>query len=213
MNFRKEDIQVEDCLSEEFFRGRVTDVAEELLGKLLVNEETETSGVIVETEAYLGVEDPASHLVNAGDKRKKTFERGAGTVYVFKIYHHNNLNLLTEHEDVTEGVLLRAVEPVEGLEEMKTRRNTDSVKELCSGSGKLTEALGIEKDKHNGEKISESSISVFETGLEPEVEKSCRIGISEAQDWPLRFTVKESDHISQSIDSETCSLNFEKFYN
>jgi len=212
MRSGKDNIQRKEHISEDFFRGKVTDIAEELIGKLLFNEELGVSGIVVETEAYLGREDPASHLVKAGEKRKKVFNRGAGTLYVFKIYQHNNFNFITEHNGVPEGILIRAVEPVEGLKKMRKKRGVDSKKELCSGPGKLTEAFGIKKEKHTNQKISESSISVFETDLEPEVEKSCRIGISEAQDWPLRFTAKDSDYISKSVETETCSLDFEELY-
>ncbi|MFB6144717.1 MAG: DNA-3-methyladenine glycosylase [Candidatus Nanohaloarchaea archaeon] len=198
-------------LTEDFFHGRVTDIAEELIGKLLVNEDNGAAGVIVETEAYLGVRDPASHLVNAGEKRRETFERGAGTVYVFKIYRHSNLNFLTEREGVTEGVLVRAAEPVEGIEEMKKRRRVEEEIELCSGPGKLCEAFGITKDEYNKTPVGESPLSVYRTGKDIEVKKTGRIGISSAEKWPLRFEA-DNPHVSERRDSETEGPDFEEFY-
>lgn len=199
-------------LTEEFFQGRVTEIAENLIGKLLVNEENSAAGVIVETEAYLGVKDPASHLVKAGEKRKKTFEKGAGTVYVFKIYQHSNLNVLTERDGTTEGILIRAAEPVEDIEEMKERRGTESRQELCSGPGKLCEAFGITKDSNNGESLSESNLSIYETNRRPEIEKTGRIGISSAKKWPLRYAASNSSHVSKQVRREIEDRDFESFY-
>lgn len=191
-------------LTEEFFHGKVTNIAEELIGKLLVHETEEgtAGGIIVETEAYLGREDPASHLVNAGEKRRKVFEKGSGTVYVFKIYHHCNLNFITEYNRIPEGVLVRALEPTRGIELMKERRGVEDRKELASGPGKLTGALGVTREE-TGTPVEESNVSLYETGLEPEVEKTGRIGISDAEDWPLRFIIEDSEYISTTRNPAT----------
>ncbi len=189
-------------IARDFFQGRVDEIAKNLLGKLLVNEENSCGGIIVETEAYLGKEDPASHLVKAGESRGRVFEKGAGTVYVFKIYHHANLNFISEYNGTPEGVLIRAIEPVNGIEEMMKRREVENKTEITSGPGKLTEALAIEKDRHNGENIEESPVSVYRTGKNPEIEVSRRIGISEAEDWPLRFTVKDNEYVSGPLEKD-----------
>lgn len=202
-------------LSEDFFHGQVTDIAEELLGKLLVYDSDGgvAGGIIVETEAYLGQKDPASHLVKVGKKRKQVFKKGAGTVYVFKIYRHCNLNFITEHDGISEGVLIRALEPIKGVELMKQRRGVKEKVELASGPGKLTEALGIKKDVENGRPIEDSNVSVYETNLEPEIKRTGRIGISEAEDWPLRFIAEDSKHLSTGTHPVT-EENFsaERFY-
>lgn len=197
-------ILVRKELSEGFFYRRVDKVAEELLGKLLTHEteEGKTGGIIVETEAYLGKEDPASHLVKAGEKRKKVFDKGAGTVYVFKIYQHNNLNFITEYDGVSEGVLVRALDPVKGIDMMKQRRDVEKEAELTSGPGRLTEALGVTKENENGQSLEESRVSVYDTDLDTEIRRTGRISISKAKDWPLRFIAENNEHVSTSSSTE-----------
>lgn len=189
-------------LSEEYFEGRAVDLAEDLIGKLLVRETEDglVGGYIVETEAYLGRFDPSCHFAKSGKARKKVFRKGAGTVYVYKIHGHDCMNFISEYEGEPEGILIRALKPLEGIEKMKEHRDREKETELCSGPGKLTEALNISKDGHNGQKISESPVSVFETGREHETAKSCRIGIKKAKRCPLRFTVRGSNFVSQPLD-------------
>ncbi len=139
--------------------------------------------------------------MKAGEKREKVFDKGAGTVYIFKIYHCN-LNFITEHAGIAEGVLIRALEPTKGIELMKQQRGVEEKTELASGPGRLTEALGITKEQENRKPVEDSNVSIYDTGLEPEIEKTGRIGISEAKDWPLRFTVKGSDYVSTASSTE-----------
>lgn len=200
-------------ISKEFFHGKISDIAQNLIGKKLVNKKNGCSGIIIETEAYLGIKDPASHLVKAGKKRQKTFSKGAGTVYVFKIYQHNNLNFLTEHQGITEGVLIRALEPADNLEKMKENRGKQDETELCSGPGKLCQALGIQKESFNGQKLPESPVSVYETDRNPEISRTPRIGISEAKRWPLRFAAEKSSHTSKTVDRKTEGPNLDSLYN
>lgn len=199
-------------ISKEFFHGRGTDIAKELLGKFLVNEETGCGGVIVETEAYLGEHDPSCHFAKSGEHRKKIFRKGAGTVYVYKIHTHNCMNIISEYNGNPEGILIRAIKPTKEVEEMKQRRGWEDKKKLASGPGKLTEALGITKEKHNGEKISESTVTIYDTDLEPEVEVSSRIGISKAEDWPARFSVKNSGYVSKPVKNPDTSFGHDEYY-
>jgi len=205
--------KLKERISKPFFEDKAVNVAESLLGTLLVNEELGLSGLIVETEAYLGEKDPSCHLARNREDRNKIFYKGAGTVYVFKIYYHHNLNFITEYNGYPEGVLIRAIEPVEGLEDMMVARETEERTEIGSGPGKLTQALKINKAEHNGLKLSESPISVYETDLTNfEVDKTRRIGISKAENWPLRFYIKDNPHISKNLKVSEDSFNHEKFY-
>jgi len=204
--------KLQNQISEEFFYGRGTNIAKKLIGKFLINEDTGCGGIIVETEAYLGENDPSCHFAKSGDHRKKIFRKGAGTVYVYTIHTHNCMNIISEYNENPEGVLIRAIEPVKGIEEMKNRRGWEDKTKLASGPGKLTEALGISKEKHNGEKISESPISIYNTDLDPEIEVSSRVGISKAKDWPARFSVKENSHVSKPVKKADTSFNLDEYY-
>lgn len=204
---------LQNQISEEFFHGRGTDLAKKLIGKYLVNEDTGSGGVIMETEAYLGENDPSCHFAKSGEQRKKIFRKGAGTVYVYNIHTHNCMNFISDYNGNPEGILIRAIEPVKGVEGMKKRRGWDDKKKLASGPGKLTEALGITKEEHNGEKVSESSITLYDTDLEPEIEVSSRIGISKAKNWPARFSVKQNDYVSKPVKKADPSFSLDKYYN
>jgi len=176
-------------------------VAEELVGKLLVNERDDTAGIIVETEAYLGEEDPARHLSNGDTERNQPFFQGPGTVYVFIIHGHNNMNFITEWQGHPGGVLIRAVEPVKGLEKMEERRRKTGRK-LTDGPGKLAEAMKISKEKHNNQKISEPPLTVYRTGLNLETVKTDRIDISDAEHWELRYAAKDNRFISKNREEK-----------
>ncbi len=196
-----------------FFSRRATEVAEDLLGAVIENTEDGTSGVIVETEAYLGEKDPSCHLARNREERNKVFYQGPGTVYVFKIYNHHNLNFITEKRGYPEGVLIRAIKPLNNIGLMRKRRKADQKKEIGSGPGKLTEALNITKEHHNNQNLSESSISIYKNNSKSiESVKTRRIGISEAEDWPLRFHVEKSPYISRKSMKSGCSFNPDKFY-
>lgn len=202
----------EDCLPEELFHRRGTTVARDLIGKLLVNEENGAAGIIIETEVYLGAEDPSCHYDGKSTKRGKIFEKGPGTVYVYKIHGHDCMNFIAGTENYPEGVLIRALKPVEGVEEMKDRRGFDNEEKLCSGPGKLTEALGITKETHNGEKLEDSSLTVYDTDLSPEIDSGIRIGISSAEHWPMRFGMAGSDFLSENMERVETNFNSDRFY-
>lgn len=200
-------------LSPQFFEDRGIDVARKLIGKLLINEETGCGGIIVETEAYLGENDPSCHFAKSQNgSRAEVFRNGAGTIYVYNIHTHNCMNFISKYRGNPEGILIRAVEPVKGVEEMKARRGWEKETKLASGPGKLTEALGITKEKYNGQNILDSPISIYSTDREPEIEVSARIGISKAVDWPARFLAKGNQHVSRpKIDPDT-SFDFNAYY-
>lgn len=213
MSDRLRNFDVGAELATEFFRGRCDELAEALLGKLLVTEDGDemTGGIVVETEAYLGENDPACHLSDGRTKRNRAFFNGAGTVYVFKIYDSNNLNVITEYESHPECILVRALRPTHGVERMKLRRGVEETTELASGPGRLTEALGIEKRELNDVPLDECRLSIYDTDLAGfEVVQDRRIGVTEAEDWLFRFCIGEDRWVSkpptrgleQSLDAD-----------
>lgn len=170
--------------------------AEGLLGDRLVVEGV--GGTIVETEAYLGKgndDDPASHANNGRTDRTAPMFAPAGTIYVYRSYGiHHMFNIVTEQEDVPGAVLVRAIQPIEGLDVMRERRGMDEETALCDGPGKLTQALGI--DLADNATTLGDHITV-EDGPTPELERTGRIGISKGTELPYRFVVTGSPYASR----------------
>ena len=177
-----------------FFQRPVAEVAQDLLGRVLVSRlgGTLVAGRIVETEAYLGAADPASHAWRGRrTPRNEALYGPPGTWYVYRSYGmHWCVNLVTAPAEVGGAVLLRAVEPVAGLEEMRRRRGGVPDARLCSGPGNLCQALGIGAEL-DGRPMRASEVIVARGRPVPvgAVEVTPRIGISRAADWPLRFVV------------------------
>jgi DNA-3-methyladenine glycosylase len=177
-------------------------VARGLLGRLLVSEVrgTRTVGRIVEVEAYLGRTDPASHAF-AGRRHPQNegIYGPAGSWYVYRSYGvHWCANLVAGARGEGAAVLLRALEPIEGMELMRRRRGLGGRRLLCSGPGRLTEALAITRSLDRAV-MPESPVYVQQVpDLDPaEVVASVRIGITRAADWPLRFTIRGSPWLSR----------------
>jgi len=171
-------------------------VARALLGKILVHQVgrgVALAGRIVETEAYLGVGDRAAHAWRGVTPRTKVIFGPPGHAYVYLIYGmYECLNIVAEGEGSAGCVLIRALEPVEGIEAMRRRRGgVKRVEALANGPGKLTIAMGITR-KHNGRDLTSGSLTVREPEehLEFEIGVSPRIGIKHCADWPLRFFVR-----------------------
>lgn len=189
-----------------YLRSDTLQIARELLGKLLVveNENGERiSGMIVETEAYLGAIDKAAHSYNnRRTKRTETMFAVGGTVYIFFIYGmYYQFNVVVGKVGSPQAILVRAVEPVEGIETMRERRGQMKDKNLTSGPGKLCIALGIDKSYNNldllGEKIW---LEDFKTFADAEVLSGKRIGIDYAEEFaekPWRFWVKDNPFVSK----------------
>jgi DNA-3-methyladenine glycosylase len=178
-------------LTKSFFERETVEAAKELLGKVIsVNG---VKGRIVETEAYGS--DPASHAFKRTERSSLMFD-SFGSVYVYLIYGmYHCLNFTTNSINKAGAVLIRAVEPVSGIEKMKERRNTSDVHNLCSGPGKLCSALGIDKS-FNGLKLGKE-IKVYDDGFKVEIEKSSRIGIKDALDLPWRFFIRDNKFVSK----------------
>jgi DNA-3-methyladenine glycosylase len=185
-----------------FFRRPAEIVAAELLGKVMVSTVAGelTAGRIVETEAYLGYDDPASH----GYRHRRNARNGAlfgppGTWYVYLSYGmHWCANLVCQRPGLATAVLLRALEPVEGLPVMRRRRGEVPDRELCSGPGKLCQALGISREL-DGVKMRGGPVIVWDADAvhEAAIAATPRIGITKAADWPLRFHVAGSPWTSR----------------
>ena len=136
-------------LPREFYLRDGVTVARDLIGKKLVTNLPDglASGIIVETEAYMGKLDAAAHSYRGRTERTKIFFGAGGFVYVYLIYGmHLCTNVVANVENVPEAVLIRALEPLDGVELMKSRRGKKNLRELCSGPGKLSQALGVTKN-------------------------------------------------------------------
>jgi len=177
-------------------------VAQEMLGKILIHktEEGITTGVIVETEAYYGREDPAFHFyLGKSKKEAKTMKYFPGYTYVYLTYGlHYMLNVVTGKEGVVQAVLIRGVEPLKGIELMKRRRKVGEIKNLTNGPGKVTQAFGI-THKQNGEDIINSNLRIVE-GISVEnlrIIKTKRIGIKMGKELDLRFYIDKNPFVSK----------------
>lgn len=180
-----------------FYNRPATDVARDLLGRVIVH--GETAGRIVETEAYLGVNDLAAHSARGLTPRTRVIFGPPGHAYVYFIYGmHECLNLVAEPEGQAGCVLIRALEPVAGLDIMRARRGRDNVRDLCSGPGKLTQAMNITRTL-NGVDVTKGPLTVREgTGENFEIQTTPRIGITHCADWPLRFLIAGNRFVSRN---------------
>jgi DNA-3-methyladenine glycosylase len=159
------------------------------------------SGRIVETEAYLGEDDPACHAVVGETRRTRWLYGPPGIAYVYRIYGaHWCFNAVTRAAGLPSAVLVRAVEPLEGIELIRFRRQEPRrERDLTNGPGKLCAALGITGD-HNGLALDRSALRIHggESVPDSAVVVTPRIGITKAADWPLRWLVAHSPYISST---------------
>jgi DNA-3-methyladenine glycosylase len=191
------------CVLPRSFYARDADVvARELLGKLLVRETTDglMSAKIVETEAYFGDgKDPASHAFNGPTPRSSIMFGQAGLAYVYFNYGvHWLLNFIAKEEGKAGAVLIRAVQPVEGLELMLKNRST-LTSNLTNGPAKLTKALAID-GAGNGADVTKPKSNLYVAEfltLDFKISRSTRIGINRGQDKKLRFFIKDNAFVSR----------------
>jgi DNA-3-methyladenine glycosylase len=190
-------------LGPEFYSRLTLEVAPELVGATLFVEQAGVacSGRIVEVEAYLGQDDPASHAAAGPTPRSAIMFGPPGVAYVYFIYGvHHCLNFVTEQEGSAGAVLVRALEPLAGLEIMSDRRGGVEDRDLCNGPGKLCQALEVDR-RWNGVSLDgqgERRIWVeAATGHRPQVERSTRIGINKGVAAPYRFTAAGSRFLSR----------------
>lgn len=199
-----------DKLNELFYKKSSLLLAQQLLGKILINnlDGHKISGRIVEAEAYMGVDDKAAHSYKGKRTPRTEIMYGKpGLLYVFMIYGmYNCLNIVAGDIDVPQAVLIRALEPLEGKEEMSIKRFnkayeslTKSEKtKLTNGPGKLCMAMGITRN-FNGLDLSKANIYLEDDGYRPLIVTSKRVGIDyaeEAKDFPWRFYIKDNNYVS-----------------
>lgn len=175
--------------------------AKNLLGKKITTEIDGklTSGYITEVEAYLGEKDKAAHAYQLRrTKKNEMMYREYGGVYVYTMHGHHCMNFITRDATVPEGVLIRAIEPEEGIDTMIERRGRSV--NLTDGPGKLTQSLGVKRDLHNGARLNEGPIQLSEGRMPLQIIESKRIGIDnkeEAVEYLYRFTVKGNPYVSK----------------
>lgn len=181
-----------------FYNRPTVEVARSLLGKILVH--GPVAGRIVETEAYLGLEDLAAHASRGITARTRVIFGPPGHAYVYFIYgRYECLNLIAEPPGHPGCVLIRALEPVEGIGIMRARRpGAHRVEDLASGPGKLTMAMSITRT-HNGRDVTRGSLVVREpvSPAPVDIEVTPRVGIRHCADWPLRFVIRASRFASR----------------
>jgi DNA-3-methyladenine glycosylase len=192
-------------LPRSFYDRDPRDVGPELLGKILVRRQARKSltGRIVEVEAYLGAEDPAAHSSIGRTPRNAILFGPPGFAYVYFIYgNHYCLNVSCLPDGIPGGILFRAVEPVEGIDEMaRLRRLEDDSdpRKLTSGPGRLAAAFGITRERDNGKDLTSarSDLYVADDGTPaPTVRITKRIGINKAADMLLRYVVEGNRFVS-----------------
>ena len=190
-------------LPQSFYDRETEQVARDLLGAVLRTETSDgvASGRIVETEAYLGEHDAACHAASGRTARTHWLYGPPGTAYVYFIYGmYWCFNAVTRAVDLPSAVLVRAIEPLEGIDLMRERRgNPRRDHDLTNGPGKLCLALGITGDM-NGFRLDDSPITISEGVSIPDdqVEVTPRIGITRAAAWPLRWLVRGNPYVSGS---------------
>ena len=181
-------------LRRSFFDRSVHDVAPELIGATLLVDGV--GGIIVEVEAYHHT-DPAAHSYIGRTERNAVMFGPPGYAYVYRSYGiHWCLNFVCEEEGSASAVLIRAIEPTQGLPAMRRRRGLREDRALCSGPGKLCEALGI-THKHNGLPLNRAPFELRARSTAPDVIAGVRIGISKAVEKPWRYGLKGSWFLSK----------------
>lgn len=194
-------------LKKYFFERKTAVVAKELLGQILVRktEKGLISGIIIETEAYLGKEDLASHANRGKTPRNQVMFAEGGFWYIYLIYGiHHCLNIVTEKNNRPGAVLIRALEPLRGLKEMKINRQTENIKNLTNGPGKLCQALKIDRRLNQTSALNtDSELFIVQSKIsipENKIKKAPRIGVDYAGIWkdkPLRFYIKDNLFVSK----------------
>jgi DNA-3-methyladenine glycosylase len=179
-----------------FFGRSVHEVAPDLIGvTLLVNG---VGGIIVEVEAYHHT-DPAAHSYRGPTPRNQVMFGPPGFVYVYRSYGiHWCINFVCEKQGSASAVLIRALQPTHGIPAMRRRRHLDGERALCSGPGKLTEALGI-TSAYNGLALDAPPIALHARSEKPDIVAGVRIGITKAAELPWRYGLKASKFLSKSF--------------
>ncbi len=193
----------------DFYLQPTLKVAKELLGKIIVRKLKGQilAGKIVETEAYIGEDDPASHAFGGITQRNKIMYLLGGHIYVYFTYGmHYCFNVVTENEGFPSAVLIRAVKPIEGIELMKKFRRNDEIKNLTNGPAKFCQAFAIDKSL-NGKSLLGDEIFIVESidNVKFKIGRSPRVGVKSGLDKKWRFFIVGNPFVSKAKP-----LNFEK---
>lgn len=181
-----------------FFARNVLEVAPDLVGAIFTCDGV--GGIIVEVEAYHHT-DPAAHSFGGRTERNAVMFGPPGYAYVYRSYGlHWCVNFVCEHDGSASAVLIRALEPTSGLDLMRTRRRLADVRLLCSGPGRLAQALAITR-AHNALALDQPPFTVRARTFAPEIATGPRIGISKAVDLPWRYGLKGSRFLSKPFRS------------
>jgi DNA-3-methyladenine glycosylase len=186
-------------LPRHFFARETRLVARALLGQVVVHTTDDglTAGRIVETEAYLGPDDLASHAATRRKERIAIMWREPGTAYIYRSYGiHAMLNVVAQQPDAIGAVLIRALEPLAGIPLMQKRRGLDDPRALCSGPGKLCQAMAIRLDQQGTDLVTSDSLWFAPGEPVTDISVSGRIGISQAKDDLWRYWETGSPFVS-----------------
>lgn len=199
MSNAHDKIELPPKLDRAFFARSVHDVAPDLIGTtLLVNG---VGGEIVEVEAYHHTE-PAAHSFNGPTPRNRVMFGPPGVAYVYRSYGiHWCVNVVCEAEGSASAVLIRAIVPTHGLAAMRRRRGLDDARALCSGPGKLCQAMAI-TDQHNGLALDRRPFALHARRVQPEIVAGVRIGLTKAVDLPWRYGLKGSRFLSKPFAAD-----------
>lgn len=187
-----------DTLPENFYRKNVVRVAKGLIGCIVCRRSREglTTGRIVETEAYLPANDSASHSFKGIGRKNASMFGPPGRSYVYTIHARQCFNVVTQAEGQGSAVLIRAVEPVSGIELMSERRNTDTFRDLCRGPARLCEAFDIGREFDGWNLSTGKRLWIASSPHRPAISTSVRIGVTSAEDLPLRFFESQNRFVS-----------------
>jgi len=187
---------------QKFYDRHAADVARDLLGKVLVRETAEgvRRGRILEVEAYLAADDPACHASRGKTRKNASMFGPPGHAYVYPIHSRYCFNVVTEPEGVASAVLIRAVEPLAGLQQMQNRRQRQHVRDLASGPARLCEAFDIDRRLDGWDLTLGRQLWIVDDGAPPPLDesvgRSSRIGVTSAEHLPLRFYIRSHALVS-----------------
>ncbi len=187
-------------LSKDFYQSPTVQVARSMLGKILVHETAKgaCAGHVVEVEAYLFENDPACHAARGKTARNAAMFGPPGTAYVYLIYGiYYCFNVVTAGEGVGEAVLVRALEPLSGIELMGRRRGNPNPRLLTSGPGRLCQAMAIGREQNSADLCTGNLYLADDGQSSGEMVSKTRIGISVAESLPLRFYLAGNPYVSR----------------
>jgi DNA-3-methyladenine glycosylase len=186
-------------LTRAFFARSVHEVAPDLIGATFLVDGV--GGIIVEVESYHHT-DPAAHSFRGPTSRNQVMFGPSGFAYVYRSYGiHWCVNFVCEKEGSASAVLIRALQPTHGIPAIRRRRGLHDERSLCSGPGKLTEALGI-TDAHNGRPLDVAPFALHASANKPDIVAGVRIGITKAVDLPWRYGLKDSKFLSRRFAAD-----------